>query len=196
VTGIEVAGFERATTEGRTDAPIDLLEWHDPHDLERVYLEHHLAVYRYLRARTHSDDEASELAAVVFERALAALGRYKPSRSGPLAWLFTIARNVANDAGRSKRARASFTFRLTESEPDPPDPKLTEDELLDRERLGELRARVARLPETQREAIVLRYAGGLSAREIGATLGKSEAATQKLLSRALTTLREAYRDDA
>jgi RNA polymerase sigma-70 factor, ECF subfamily len=110
--------------------------------------------------------------------------------------LFTIARNVANDAGRSKRARASFTFRLTDSEPDPPDPRLTEDELLDRERLRELRARVARLPETQREAIVLRYAGGLSAREIGVTLGKSEAATQKLLSRALTTLREAYRDDA
>jgi Sigma-70 region 2 len=85
VTGIEVAGFERATAEGRKDAPIDPLEWRDPHDLERVYLEHHLAVYRYLRARTRSDDEATELTAVVFERALAALHRYKPSRSGPLA---------------------------------------------------------------------------------------------------------------
>jgi RNA polymerase sigma-70 factor (ECF subfamily) len=55
---------------------------------------------------------------------------------------------------------------------------------------------VSKLPDAQREAIVLRYAGGLTTREIGATLGKSEAATQKMLSRALKALRETYREDA
>jgi RNA polymerase sigma-70 factor (ECF subfamily) len=72
----------------------------------------------------------------------------------------------------------------------------TEDDLVRKEQLAELRSRVSKLPDTQREAIVLRYAGGLTAREIGATLGKSEAATQKLLSRALEALRETYREDA
>ena len=54
---------------------------------------------------------------------------------------------------------------------------------------------VNRLPDVQREALALRYAAGLTAREIGAVIGKSEQATQKLLSRALATLREEHRHD-
>jgi DNA-directed RNA polymerase specialized sigma24 family protein len=48
------------------------------------------------------------------------------------------------------------------------------------------------LPADQRDAIVLRFATGLTAREIGTVLGKSEAASQKLVSRGLAALREAY----
>jgi len=51
---------------------------------------------------------------------------------------------------------------------------------------------VAALPPDQRDAIVLRFAAGLTAREIGDVLGKSEAASQKLVSRWLTALKEAY----
>ncbi len=58
-----------------------------------------------------------------------------------------------------------------------------------------LAGRVAALPAAQREAIVLRFAAGLSAREIGAVLGRSEAAAHKLVSRALQALKEVYRDD-
>ena len=52
---------------------------------------------------------------------------------------------------------------------------------------------VSGLPEVQRDAIWLRYAGGLSAREIGHVLGKSEAAIQKQIQRALDALREALK---
>jgi len=54
---------------------------------------------------------------------------------------------------------------------------------------------VAGLPPIQREAIVLRYAAGLTAREIGEVIGRSDQATQKLLTRALATIRETYRVD-
>lgn len=55
---------------------------------------------------------------------------------------------------------------------------------------------VARLPEAQRDALVLRFAAGLSSREIAVVIGKSEAATKKLLTRSLATLKEASRHDA
>ena len=54
-----------------------------------------------------------------------------------------------------------------------------------------MRDAVAGLPEVQRDAIWLRYAGGLNAREIGHVLGKSEAAVQKQIQRGLESLREA-----
>ena len=53
---------------------------------------------------------------------------------------------------------------------------------------------VGRLPSDLREALLLRYAGGLTAREIGAVLGKRDAAVQKQIERGLNALREAFND--
>ena len=57
-----------------------------------------------------------------------------------------------------------------------------------------IRLLVADLPEVQRDALALRYGAGLTARQIGVVLGKNEAATQKLISRALARLREVTHD--
>ena len=66
---------------------------------------------------------------------------------------------------------------------------------MDRERQASLVAAVNRLPDVQREALALRYAAGLTAAQIGEVLGKTDQATQKLITRALATLREEYRHD-
>ena len=42
----------------------------------------------------------------------------------------------------------------------------------------------------QRDAIALRYAAGLTARQIAIVINKSEHATQKLISRAVVRLKE------
>ena len=160
----------------------------DPRAFEALYLRHRASVYRYLRSRVGDDDVAADLTATTFERALAAIGRYRPVGGGFLAWLFRIARNAAIDAGRRGGRLAPADFAEFGATPGP------EADAVAAERLAELRARVAQLPDLQREAIVLRYAGRLTAREIGGVIGKSEAASQKLLTRALAALKETYRD--
>ncbi len=162
----------------------------DPSAFRVLYERHWPFVYRYLRARTGRDDDAADLAATTFERALAGVRGYRPRSGGFRAWLARIARNAAIDA--SRRLRATEPIETVErtglAEPGP------EARALDAERSRELRALVAALPDVQREAVILRYAAGLNAREIGAVIGKSEAATQKLLTRALACLKESYRD--
>jgi RNA polymerase sigma-70 factor, ECF subfamily len=155
-----------------------------------LYERHRLAVFRYLRTRTRTEDDAAELTAVAFERALAGMHRYRPRGGGVVAWLLRIARNAAIDAGRRKHA-VPFDTDLTDvaGAADP------EASAIERERLASVAAAVDRLPDVQREALALRYAAGLTAREIGDVLGKSEQATQKLISRALATLREDHRHD-
>jgi RNA polymerase sigma-70 factor (ECF subfamily) len=194
VTGIELAGTEGAAEVVELDEDLALAARSDPRAFGRLYRRHQLSVFRYLRARSASDDEAAELTAVVFERALKAIGRYRPIGGGFVAWLFTIARNAALDADRSRRRHPPAPQADPQAEAQ--DPTLVEDAVLEREQRADLRARVDRLPAMQRDAIVLRYAGGLTAREIAGALGKSEAATQKVLSRALAILRESYRDNA
>jgi RNA polymerase sigma-70 factor (ECF subfamily) len=72
----------------------------DPRAFAAIYERHRTPIYRYLRSRTMSDDEAGELSAVTFERALAAIHRFRPSGGGMVAWLLRIARNAQIDAGR------------------------------------------------------------------------------------------------
>lgn len=152
-----------------------------------VYAEHRLSVYRYLRARTQSEEDALDLTAVTFERAFASLGRFRRRDGGVRAWLLRIARNSAIDAHRRRRptvdlAGADVHLSRNAIEADRVDQERTE--ILDL---------VGRLPGDQRDALLLRYAAGLTAKEIGAVIRKSEDAVQKQIERGLAALREELR---
>lgn len=158
----------------------------DPTAFAAIYERHRTLVYRYLRSRTTSDDEAGDLCATTFERALTAIDRFRPSGGGMLAWLLRIARNAHLDSLRRSERGTSSTESVIESagrsHAGPEDSAV-------------LRGLIADLPTTQRDAIQLRFAAGLTAREIGVVLGLSEEAAQKQLERALSALKEAYRGD-
>lgn len=152
----------------------------------QLYLRYREPVFRYLRARCASDDQALEVAAVTFERAFVAIGRYRSRGGGFLAWLFRIARNAAIDEARRRRRGLPLAALADQRSRSP------EDLVLESERRDRLVELVAGLPDPQRDAIALRYGAGLTAREIGRVIGKSEQATQKLISRALARLREDF----
>jgi RNA polymerase sigma factor (sigma-70 family) len=57
-----------------------------------------------------------------------------------------------------------------------------------------VRAALAALPGPEREVLVLRYLEQMSAREVGAVLGISEAAAKKRALRALQRLRALLKD--
>jgi RNA polymerase sigma-70 factor (ECF subfamily) len=162
----------------------------DSADFAGMFRRHRLDVFRYLRARTLSDEDAADLTATTFERAYRQRDRYRPHPDGPLPWLLRIARNAANDQLRHQ-ATARRGLRFWPMPPQEPDPSTS---LLREEASRELAGHVAALPEVQREALRLRYAAGLTARQIGEVIGRSEAATQKILTRALAALKEAYRE--
>lgn len=174
---------DRLAAEARTDARAFAL----------LYERHLERVYRYVRARGANDDDAAELAAVTFERALRHIDRYRPGRSGFVAWLLRIARNAFIDAGRRKRSRSVGLDAVTELTAPGQSP---EDMAIAAEERRWILSSVTRLPDVQRDALALRFAGGLSSREIATVIGKSEAATKKLLTRSLATLKEAMRNDA
>jgi RNA polymerase sigma-70 factor (ECF subfamily) len=152
-----------------------------------------LRVYRYLRARGANEDDAAELAALTFERALSHIDRYRPGGSGFGPWLLRIARNAFIDAGRRQRNRPLGLDEVSGLTAPGQSP---EDAAIATEERRWILSLVARLPEAQRDALALRFAGGLSSREIATVIGKSEAATKKLLTRSIATLKEATRNDA
>ncbi len=163
----------------------------DPEAFGRLYHRHRVAVFRYLRARGVGEEDASDLAALTFERALARIDRFRPGGTGFLAWLFVIARNAAIDAHRRRTVAGRFAFMAREPEWGP-----SAEDLVIRDETDRLLAEHIRsLPPQFREVIILRFAAGLTAREIGQVLDRTEAASAKLVGRAVAALKEAYRDE-
>ena len=157
-----------------------------------LYVRHRERIFRYLRARCRNEDDALDLTAVTFERAFTAIDRYRTEGGGLLAWLLRIARNAAIDHERRRRPLVPMGQMAADrrsGEPSPEDAAVSQDE---RRRV---RLLMAGLPELQRDAVAMRFGTGLTAAEIGGVIGKSEEATQKLISRAVARLREAFDDE-
>ncbi len=157
-----------------------------------LYERHMPRVYDYLRARGATPEDAADLTAMTFERAMTHLDTYRTDRSGVLPWLLRIARNAWVDQHRRQRIRLLPILaaqRMSDPRPGP------DDQLVTSEQNRWVRSLVASLPEPTRDAIALRYAAGLTSAEIAPIIGKSEDATRKLLGRAIQTIRGRLTDD-
>lgn len=144
-------------------------------------VEAHASVLaRFLRGMVGPDDVDDTLQ----DTLLAALRAYpRFDGSNPRAWLLTIARHKAIDEHRARRRRPE---RL--SEPDSHPGRETAGHIADSD--SELWAAVARLPEKQRAAVVLRFAVDLRYREIGEAIGCSEDAARRNVHEAIKSLRK------
>jgi RNA polymerase sigma-70 factor (ECF subfamily) len=140
-------------------------------------------VYAYIARRVGSREEAQDLTADVFHRALANLPRFEWRGLPFIAWLLGIAANLLSDRWRR-------SVRRQEVVADDLEQVGTEDDLEQRAMLYQL---VETLPEDQRCVIILRFVGQKSLREIAADLGRSDGAIKQLQLRALLNLRERIR---
>jgi RNA polymerase sigma factor (sigma-70 family) len=156
---------------------------------EQWYAEFGTRIYRYLRYHVASADEADELTAETFLRAVRAAASFDPARGNAKAWLFRIAQNVLRDARRRERRRGSVSIEaFRDLVSDAPSP---EERLLHEEEVRRLLAAMDELSERDREVVSLRYASELEYPEIAGILGIREAAVRTRLWRALGRLREA-----
>lgn len=69
-----------------------------------LYRRYRQPIYRYVRARTPSDDDAADLAQQVFLKVFEALPHYEDRGLPVGAWLFRIAHNAVIDASRRRHA--------------------------------------------------------------------------------------------
>ena len=141
-------------------------------------------IYRYVAVRVRRREEAEDLTHLVFERIVAALPRYHHNGKPFAAWAFRIARNAVIDHMRRNRPTEPL-FSMQE----PSDGLGLEALSLHREELRELKAAIARLTPDQREALLLRYAGGLSADEAAEVMGRRAGTIRGLTFRAIEALR-------
>jgi RNA polymerase sigma-70 factor (ECF subfamily) len=147
-------------------------------------------IYRYVAVRVRRREDAEDLTHLVFERIVGALPRYRHNGRPFAAWAFRIARNAVIDHQRRLRPTEQLG-----SIAEPSDGIGLEALSLREEELRELRAAMRRLTPDQREALVLRYAGGLSADEAAQVMGRRAGTIRGLTFRAIEALRRYLNDE-
>jgi RNA polymerase sigma-70 factor (ECF subfamily) len=151
--------------------------------LYRRYLDPVYGYCFYLLGDHHDAEDATER---TFLAALGAIDRYRDEGASFRAWLFRIAHNQLVNALRARRRHRTAPLHEV------PEPTAGADDparvaaLADEAR--RLRAAVAALSDDRRQVLILRFVDGLSAREIGDVLGRSEGAVRVLQHRALREL--------
>ncbi len=151
---------------------------------ERLYTEYRDRVFSYIRARVGNREDAEDLCADVFERALRASDGFDAGKASIGTWIFAITRNAVIDWFRRERPSAELPEDLT-------DDALPEDDLLQTELLESLAAALEQLPDELTDIVVLRYYDRLPLTEIAPRLGMSYGAVKLRHQKALAMLRGA-----
>jgi RNA polymerase sigma-70 factor (ECF subfamily) len=160
----------------------------DPEAFGILYERYVDRIYAYVYHRVGNAQDAEDLTARTFHRALDALDGYEDRGLPFAAWLFRIAHNLVANWHRDRGRRRFLSLdRLWSHRTEENDP---EGELEKKEAQAALWAAINRLPAERRDLLIYKFSSRLSNLEIGELMQKSEGAVKSLYFRTLTTLRK------
>jgi RNA polymerase sigma-70 factor (ECF subfamily) len=156
---------------------------------EELYRTHLRDVYSYAYYRVGNHHDAEDVTEQAFLQAYRHFERARRESDGrPLRpWLIRIAHNLASNYHRDRSRRPEAALDAVEP---PSHPHGTEQIVEGREELRLVMDRLQRLPDDRRDALIMRFALGMSNREIARALGRTDGATKVLLHRAIKQLEE------
>ncbi|MFW6135846.1 MAG: RNA polymerase sigma factor [Chloroflexota bacterium] len=184
--------MNQSTTEPGDDALIQAAR-RDRDAFDALYRRYLDQVYRYCYSRMGHRADAEDLTAQTFVAALQGLPDYD-GRGSFAAWLFGIARRKCADHYRRRYANPGAPLEAAYGQSDPAAVE-PERRALTRAVLDCVRRALDALTPDRREALRLRFWGGLKHREVAAVLERSEGAAKMLVWRAVRDLRERCLDE-
>ena len=153
-----------------------------------LYDRYFARVYMYFRHRCAEAQTCDDLTAQTFEQALSHICDYCPDRGSFAAWLFGIARNIANAHFRRTLRFQWVPLELVRSLPgrDP----LPEETAIETDQQQVLLRCIQELSPRQRDLLALKFAAGLTNRQIAQLTGLGEQNVGVILHRSIRHLRK------
>lgn len=154
-----------------------------------LYEQHKTAVYTFVYYRVGGDQAlAEDITAEVFLRLVAQLPHLVSQERPLLAWLYTVARHCVVDHYRHN-GRFDHQPLPDQLPTNAPGPEQQAHLSLEKR---QLLTALARLPDAQRDVLILRFIAGHSVAETAHLLDKKEGAVKTLTRRALAAMRRQF----
>jgi len=188
-----VLGFggerEAVSKVGLTAADLAAARRREPAAVTRVYTAYAPALFRFFMAAVSDRHLAEDLTGTAFVSAIESLPRFRGPVEALGGWLFQIARHDLYDH-RRKQSRSRIEpleenlneATLADGGVDP------EEVAIERVEGSRVMEALRELSPDQREVLLLRMAGGLTAPEVAEILGKTTGAVKALQHRGLASL--------
>lgn len=185
---LESPALEPASSQRAAEALLVNQAKQDPHAFGLLYERYVDRIYAYIYNRVHNVQEAEDLTARTFYRALAKLDTYEDRGLPFSAWLYRIAHNLVANYHRDHSRRQFVPLDLIslpgrrQNEP--------EEVIARQEEHETLWEAIERLPAERRDLLIYKFGNRLSNLEIGELMDKSEGAIKSLYFRTLAALRK------
>jgi RNA polymerase sigma-70 factor (ECF subfamily) len=146
----------------------------------------HPALLRYLTVR--GDEAPEDVASETWMHVVKGLAGFSGDEAAFRAWLFTIARNRATDAGRARSRRPVVPVAEPAALPARETVPSAEEQVLAADATARALRLVATLPPAQAEMVMLRVVAGLEVADVARLVGKKPGAVRVAVHRALQSL--------
>lgn len=155
--------------------------------IESLYTQYGGKIASYINSRISNPHDAEDLASDVFLKISEHFDTYDASRSSYSTWIYVITQNTVRDYYRRRMNKQDVEL------PDElPLADLNEDveqKLLNSETLSALSSALDKLPERERDILILRFYHGMAAKDVAEKLNISYANVRYLQSISLKKLR-------
>jgi RNA polymerase sigma-70 factor, ECF subfamily len=172
-----------------------LIQRGSTHAFEELYDRYAARAYRVARSACADSGRAEDAVQEAFTSIWRDASAYARERGSVAAWLLTTVRHRAIDGGRRHRSQLDRAARasLLVGRPVTGEPV---EGVLAREAAARLREQLERLPDAQREVVVLAFYGQLTHSEIATHLQLPAGTIKGRMSLGLQKLREAVEEAA
>jgi RNA polymerase sigma-70 factor, ECF subfamily len=183
--GYAAIGFRARTTPDQHDGALEVgravarAQAGDMGAIRFLYVRYKDNVYGYVLSIVGDPHEAEDVTQHVFLKLIGTIGRYQAREVPFSSWLFRVARNMAVDHLRQRRAIPCEEIHEPSTEADE----------AGRERRAGIEHALRALPDEQRHVVVLRHLVGLTPGEIAVRMGRSESSIHGLHHRARKSIR-------
>lgn len=150
---------------------------------EEIFEKYHDRVNYFILGKINDSFVAEDLTSTVFLKVYEKFDTFDDSKASISTWIFTIARNSVIDYYRTTRVFEEVPETLASSEDE------IGSELMMQETLSELTDALEKLPERERDLIILHYYHGLTLKAVGEKMKMSYANVKIVHNKALSKLK-------
>lgn len=155
-------------------------------DIELIYTQYCDKVSRFVRSKIHYPNDVEDIVQTVFLKVYSNLDKYDEIKASFSTWIYIITRNTVYDYLNDKRDHPVLELIENTEESE----EKTDDSLLNQEALEELACALQKLPQNQRDIIILIYYKNLDRRKVAEMFGMTYGQVRYLHDKAIKRLGE------
>ena len=155
-------------------------------DIGLIYTQYCDKVSRFVRYKIYNTIDVEDIVQTVFLKVYSNLDQYDETKASLSTWIYTITHNTVYDYLKDKRDHPVLELidNTVDSAEEP------DDSLLNKEALEELACALEKLPQKERDVIILIYYHGKPKTEVAKILAISYGQLRYLHDKALSRLKE------